>query len=77
MRSVFSAARRGAAIVIIVGLLFVPVAAVADDAEIRPPHPQSVSILDDSDIRPPQPQSVLWHTLFVILANSRLLPFVS
>lgn len=77
MRSVSSAVRRSAAVLTIVAFFFVPVAGLADDAEIRPPHPQSVRVLDDAEIRPPQPQSVFWQTLFVILANSRLLPLVN
>jgi len=77
MRSVFPAVRRGTAILVTIALLLVPIGAFAVDPEINPPHPQSVSALDDSQARPPQPHSVLWHTLFVILASSRLLPFVS
>jgi hypothetical protein len=67
MRSVSSAVRRSTAVLAVVVLLLIPVAGVADDAEIRPPHPQSV-------VQPAQPS--VWHVLLVILANSRLVPLV-
>jgi hypothetical protein len=46
------------------------------DPEINPPHPQSVAAMDDSQLRPPQPHFVFWRALFLILASSRILPFV-
>ena len=76
MRSVFSIAPRAAAVLMLIALLLVP-AASADDSFIKPPQPQSVAVLANPQINPPHPHSVLWHTLFVILASSRILPFVS
>jgi len=67
MQRVYSGVQRLAAVLAVVALLLIPVAGVADDSQIRPPHPQSV-------LQPAQPS--LWHTLLVVIANARFLPLV-
>jgi len=63
MRSVFSAARRAAAVLAVIALLLVPVAALADDPQINPPQPQS--------------SPTFWHMVLVLVTHGRVLPFIS
>jgi len=82
MRGVCSGVQRLAALFVVVALLLIPVAGIADDSQLRPPQPQSVvQPADDSQVRPPWPQSVpaqpsLWHTLLVVIANAGFLTLV-
>ena len=67
MRSVCSGVRRRAVVLLLVSLMLIPVAGMADDSQARPPQPQSV-------LQPAQPS--LWHTLLVVIAHARFLPLV-
>jgi hypothetical protein len=65
MRSVFSRARRAAAVLAVVASLLVPVAGFADDPEIRPPLPTSV-------MQPAAPG--FWQILLLVVRTGFHLP---
>lgn len=68
MRSVFSHVQRRAIVLAVVALLLIPIAGLADDPQIEPPRPQSV-------LQPVQPS--VWNVLLVVIANCRIVPFLT